>query len=163
MTQTSRLDCQEKTVYKLLNQLVAIHRTEPNARLVKQAAGRRAVLKCPRFFKIMPDHGPAEGGYPIRLEGVNLPRVVGVNFGHQRHLTAVSEDGRTIVITAPAANNPDAPLAIWPDGMPSAYDPYTYFSYDPPNATTQSSTSSTRPPAIPPTSKTAANPSSSSS
>jgi hypothetical protein len=148
----SMLACESKTVYMLLKRLVDAHRAEPHARLVKRS-GPRQVLKCPRFTSITPDHGPAEGGYTVRLEGQNLPRIVRLNLDvldgnydvkHQHHVTAVSQDGRHLVITVPPATNPDDRLFIWPDGaclwVPSAR---LEFKYDPPSTTTRRSTTST--------------------
>jgi hypothetical protein len=148
-----RLDCQQQTVYRLLTRLVEVHRAEPNAQLVKRPAGKLGLLKCPRFLKITPGHGPAEGGYPIRLEGENLPRMVGVNFGLEHHIDAVSEDGRHVVITAPPSN-PDALVYVWPDGWPWGDANSVEFYYDPSAPTSRPPTTTTRPPTTlnPPTS-----------
>lgn len=167
------LACESKTVYKLLKRLVDAHRAEPHARLVKRS-GPRQVLKCPRFTSITPDHGPAEGGYTVRLKGENLPRVVGVNldvlggnYDVKHHVTAVSQDGRHLVITVPPATNPDDPLFIWPDGARLWLGGEgVEFKYDPPSTTTRrstttSTTGTTRPQPTAPTSTTTLPPSSS--
>lgn len=136
--QTSGLDCEQQTVYRLLEQLVSAHRTEPNATLVRRSGGKRGLLKCPRFLKITPDHGPATGGYPIRLEGENLPHDVGITFG-DHHLTAVSDDGRHVVITAPPGKPGDSAW-VFPDGWPFGYAFNPEFLYDRAGTTTSSST-----------------------
>jgi IPT/TIG domain len=132
---TSRLDCQEQTVYRLAKRLIDLHRAYPDTRLVRRASGKRGVLRCPRFTAITPNHGPPEGGYTIRLEGVNLPRVVGLNFGPEHHRTAVSQDGRHVVITVPPKQTPDVEVWIWPDGWPFGYAFNVAFYYDPPDTT----------------------------
>lgn len=154
----SRLDCQQQTVYRLLARLVDLHRTHPNAQLVKEVRGKRGALVCPRFTRITPERGPAEGGFLIRLEGVNLPRVVGVNFGWEHHLTAVSEDGRHVVITAPAGT-PDDLRFVWPDGWPWGNAHNVEFYYDPPGTTTRPSTTTTKPQVTSSTSTTTTTPS----
>jgi hypothetical protein len=145
-TRTSRLDCQEQTVYRVLTSLIHLHRTEPNTQLVRRAGGGRGVLKCPRFTSITPDHGPPEGGYPIRLEGENLPRVVGVNFGPEHHLTSVSEDGRHVVIIAPPDRSSYGGAFVWPDGWPFDYAYSPEFIYDASDPGKQPSTTTSEPP-----------------
>jgi IPT/TIG domain len=141
------LDCESRAVYELLNRLVEAHRAEPSARLVKQTVGRRA-LACPRFTKITPSHGPAEGGYTVRVEGENLPPVVGVNFlleaSVNHHSQAELQDGRYVVVTVPPAVDPDVPARVSPDGARAWTDAGVEFRYDPPASTTRS-TSTTRP------------------
>ena len=169
--QTSVLSCESRTVHKLLQRLVDAHRMEPQARLVKRSGGMRT-LRCPRFTRVTPDHGPVEGGYTVRLEGEDLPQVVGVNLDvlggnydvKHHHVTAVSQDGRHLVITIPPATNPDDQLLLWPDGARFWYPPDSVeFKYDPPAATTRRSTttSTTKPQPTAPTSTTTVSPSSS--
>jgi hypothetical protein len=157
----SALSCESRTVYKLLQRLVDVHRAEPQARLIKRA-GPIGTLRCPRFTRVTPDHGPVEGDYTVRLEGENLPRVVGVNLDvidanydvKHHHVTAVSQDGRHLVITIPPGTSPDDQLLLWPDGARFWYlgDGVT-FEYDPPE-TTRGSTSTTEPRPTAPTSTT---------
>ena len=140
--------CEDRAVYELLQRLVLAHRADPSARLVKRVAGRRALV-CPRFTSITPSHGPAEGGYTVRLEGEHLPEVVGVHFGDRRMKVPVRA-GRQVVITVPPATELDLIVGgVWvePDGarILQLGDGVT-FRYDPPAATTRSSTSSSRPP-----------------
>jgi hypothetical protein len=165
------LACESKTVYKLLKRLVDAHRAEPHARLVKRS-GPRQVLKCPRFTRVTPDHGPVEGGYTVRLKGQNLPQVVGVNLTvidsnydvkHQHHVTAVSQDGRHLVITIPPATSPDDVLLLWPVGARLWHlGDSVEFNYNAPATTTtrQSTTSTTKPQPTAPTSTTTVSPSS---
>jgi hypothetical protein len=169
--QTSVLSCESRTVHKLLQRLVDTHRMEPQAHLVKRSGGMRT-LRSPRFTRVTPDHGPAEGGYTVRLEGQNLPQVVGVNLDvlggnddADHHVTAVSQDGRHLMITIPPATNPDDPLFLWPDGARFWYPPDgVKFKYDPPSTTTRQSTtttSTTKPQPTAPTSTTTVSSSSS--
>jgi hypothetical protein len=144
-----RLDCESRAVYELLRRLVEAHRAEPSARLVKRLVGRRAPI-CPRFTKVTPDHGPAEGGYTVLVEGENLPHVVGVNFleevGVEHFMKAVSQDGRHVLITIPraiVAHTPDDYATIWPDGLRYWTDSVVQFRYDPPGTTTRPSTTTT--------------------
>jgi hypothetical protein len=164
VTHVSAFDCEQQTVYRLLARLVGLHRTEPNVRLVKELTGRRGELKCPRFTKIAPDHGPPEGGYPIYLEGENLPRVVVVNLqsagGLRAVLKAESIDGRHVTIIAPPHSNEGGSIYVWPSG---AHWPDEYrieFVYDDPlGAKTQPSTTTTKPQVTSPASTTTTTPS----
>ena len=153
--QWSALSCESRTVYRLLQQLVEVHRTEPQARLVKRVAPR-GLLKCPRFTGVIPDHGPAGRSLTVQLEGQNLPRIVGVNLWitddngdlkYEGHLTALSEDGRHLVIKIPPGTGPDDDLLLWPDGARFWFlgDGVT-FEYDPSETVRRSTTSSTTEP-----------------
>jgi hypothetical protein len=166
--QTGRLACETRTVYPLLQRILEAHHADPNVRLVKRSGGR-GVLRCPRFTKITPNHGPAAGGYQVRIEGQHLPPVVGVNIDFDLRVEAARQDGQQVVITMPPAPpnvNPEELVTIWPDDAPiyelgAAVD----FSYDPPagttsTATTASSTTSTTQPASTTSSTTPAPPSS---
>ena len=141
------LDCESRAVYELLKRLVEAHRAEPSARLVKQTAGRRA-LACPRFTRITPNHGPAEGGYTVRIEGENLPSIVGVNFivdyGVSHHSRAVLRDGRYVEVTVPRPRHPEEGASVVPDGARLWSGAEVEFRYDPPASTTRSTTT-TRP------------------
>ena len=169
--QTGRLACETRTVYPLLQRMLEAHRADPNMRLVKRSGGPSRVLRCPRFTKITPSHGPTAGGYQVRIEGQNLPPVVGINidFGFGLRVAAARQDGQQVVITMPPAPpnlDPERWVAIWPDGaainlLPAAVD----FRYDPPagttsTASTASSTTSTTQPASTTSSTTPAPPSS---
>ena len=141
------LDCESRDVYELLKRLVEAHRAEPSARLVKQTEGR-GQLACPRFTRITPNHGPAEGGYTVRIEGDNLPPVVGVNFivdyGVSHHSKAVLRDGRYVEVTVPRPRHPEEGASVVPDGARLHSGAEVTFRYDPPASTTRSTT--TRPP-----------------
>jgi hypothetical protein len=169
--QTSVLSCESRTVYKLLQRLVDAHRMDPRARLVKRSGSIRT-LGCPRFTRATPDHGPTEGGYTVRLEGQNLPQVVGVNLevydgngdSKHHHVTAVSQDGQHLVITIPPTTSPDGSILLWPDGARFwVLGDGVAFKYDPPVTTTRRSTttSTTKPQPTAPTSTTTLPPSSS--
>jgi hypothetical protein len=159
----SAFDCEQQAVYRLLARLIDLHRTEPNTQLVKEMTGRQGVPKCPRFTKIAPEHGPAEGGYPIYLEGDNLPRVVVVNLQSQSGLRAVlkaeSIDGHHVTIIAPPHSNEGGSVRIWPSGAPWPDEFTITFVYDPEGAKTQPSTTTTMPQVTSPASTTTTTPS----
>jgi hypothetical protein len=162
--QAGGLICEERAVYQLLQRLIEAHRAEPSAQLLKRSVGRRA-LPCPSFTRIAPNHGPAEGGYTVRLEGENLPAVVGVQFG-QHHLKAMVEDGRHVVITVPPATKLDLDIGAYvvPDGSSIfRLDDGVEFKYDPPGSATRpaATTSTTTPQVTVPTSTTTPSPPSS--
>lgn len=153
--QTGRLACETRTVYPLLQRMLEAHRADPNMQLVKRSGGRSGVLKCPRFTRIIPDHGPLTGGYQVRIKGQNLPPVVGVNIDFDLRVEAARQDGQQVVIAMPPAPrnvDPEGWVTIWPDGAPIyELDAAVYFRYDPPAGTTStastasSTTSTTRP------------------
>jgi hypothetical protein len=144
--QIDRLSCETRSVYPLLQRMLEAHRADPNVRLSKRSAGR-GVLRCPRFTRITPSHGPAAGGYQVRIEGENLPSVIGVNINFDVRVVAARQDGQQAVIAMPPAPpdlDPEGWVIVWPDGAvswtPSAA---VDFRYDPPPGTTsQTSTSS---------------------
>jgi hypothetical protein len=137
---TARLDCLQQAVHQLLERLVAAHRAEPKARLRRSTAGPRGTIACPRFTRLVPDHGPAAGGYQVRIEGEHLPRRVGLLWG-EHHLWAVSEDGRSIVVTVPAGDQADEGVFVIPDGWPYGPASNPTFTFDPPAASSPTSTS----------------------
>jgi hypothetical protein len=141
--QTAQLDCQQQTVYRLLERMIDAHRADPDARLVRQIGGRRGVLPCPRFLRLIPDHGASAGGYPVRIEGVHLPRSVRLFFGDHR-LTAISKDGRHVVVTAPPATDPGDLVSVHPDEWPFGLAHNPWFQYGKTVANAQPS-GSTRP------------------
>lgn len=164
VTHEAAFDCEQQAVYRLLARLVDLHRTEPNTQLVKEVTGRQGVLKCPRFTKIAPDHGPPEGGYPIYLEGENLPRVVVVNLqpadgGLRAVLKAESTDGHHVTIIAPPHSNEGGSVRIWPSGAAWPDEFRIEFVYDPSTAETQPSATTTTPQVTSPASTTTTTPS----
>jgi hypothetical protein len=141
-----RMDCESRAVYELLKRIMEAHRAEPSARLVKQSVGKQE-LPCPRFTKITPNHGPAEGGYTVRIEGENLPPVVGVNFnvdhGVNHHSKAMLRDGRYVEVTVPRAAHPEEPASVEPDGARLWTGAGVEFTYDPPAVATRPTTTTT--------------------
>lgn len=145
--QTAGLSCEERAIYELTRRLVDAHRAEPSARLVKRSVGR-GELVCPHFTRVTPDHGPAEGGYTVRIEGEHLPPVLGVTIGGgapYHHVTAAVEDGHRLVVTIPPARYPELPAYLFPDGghLIQNVEDGVSFTYDPPATTTRRSTGST--------------------
>jgi hypothetical protein len=158
----SRLHCEELAVHRLLGRLLQAHRDDPDARLTRGPLGARRALACSRFTRITPDHGPAEGGYPVRIIGDHLPGTVGVNFGTDagHHVEVAVKDGALTLTMPPArvTRPSDRTVLIWPDGAPGWFPPAAvHFTYDRP-ATTRSSasttTSSTTPTQPPPSRST---------
>jgi IPT/TIG domain len=140
---TARLDCLQQAVHGLLERVVAAHRADPGATLEQRTTGPRGELACPRFTRLVPDHGPAAGGYEVRIQGRHLPREVGLVWG-EHYLTAVSEDGHSIVVTAPPAAPGEEGAFVVPDGWPYGPANNPSFRYDPP-ATTTTRTATSQP------------------
>ena len=142
--------CEDQAVYGLLQRLIDAHRMHPEARLVKRPGARRE-LACPRLTKVTPDHGPAEGGFTVQLEGENLPKVVGVHFGFGNYYRkAVVEGGRHVVFTVPPMTTVvviDREAYVSVDGSHGIQniDDGVVFTYDPPVTTTGASSTTTRP------------------
>jgi IPT/TIG domain len=151
--QASRLACETRAIYRLLERLLEAHRADPGAQLRRGPVGVRGVLSCPLFTSITPDHGPAEGGYPVRITGEHLTGTVGVRFDLDHRVQAVAQDGALTVTMPPAsvASPGGREVMIWPDGAPAVFGAgAVYFTYDPPSssssATTEPSTSTPDPP-----------------
>ena len=166
--QASRLHCEEQAIYRLLGRLLRAHRDDPDARLTRGPLGARRALACPRFTAITPNHGPAEGGYLVRITGDHLPGTVGVNFGTDpdHHMQVAVENGQlTLTMPSTRVTRPiDRTVLIWPDGAPSWFPGAAVdFTYDRPVTTrsSASTTTSTTPTEPPPSSSTTAPPSSS--
>jgi hypothetical protein len=156
-------------VYPLLQRMLEAHRADPKMRLVKRSGSGPRVLRCPRFTRITPNHGPPAGGYQVRIEGQHLPPVVGVNISRDLRVEAARQDGQQVVITMPPTPpnlDPGELVSIWPDGAPIyALGAAVDFYYDPPagttsTASTSSSTTSPTQPATTTSSTTPAPPSS---
>lgn len=161
---TSVRVCEDQAVYGLLRRLIDAHRMQPHARLVKRPGARRELV-CPHLTKITPNHGPAEGGYTVQLEGENLPKVVGVHIGFGNYYRkVVVEGGRHLVFTVPPMTKVvalDREVYIRVDGSHGIQnvDDGVVFTYDPPvttraSTTTGPSTTTTTTQATVPTSTT---------
>lgn len=95
-----RLDCLDRAVYQLLDSMTELHRQYPDAVLTKDSDEQQGgKLSCPRIVRLVPDHGPRQGGYPVRVVGVNLPPTVGIHFG-DHYITVDTEHGMQAVVTA---------------------------------------------------------------
>ena len=156
-SQTSQ-DCFDKPVHQLLQSLVEVHRQDPGAQFVTRF-GSGSAPPCPRVLELIPDHGPREGGYQIRLIGVSLPPMAGIHFG-ETYLTVNTNDGREAVITVPPADAVGAPVyeqdgysyfSVWAEGWPIDLPSASIiFAYDPAEQTER--TESAPPASSPPTS-----------
>ena len=134
-------DCFERAVWNLIKGLVTAHRQYPKAALRPKPASPGATIACPRIIKVVPGHGPAAGGYPLRLIGVHLPSRFNVHFywsvdvGNPVQLIATgSSDGKEAVIEAPPLRlGADRSVAVFPDGWPLEVLNSAEFHYDAPN------------------------------
>jgi len=124
--QISLRDCLDRAVADLLRRLVDIHRENPNALLKPQPTGQGETLPCPRIVRLIPEYGPPQGGYPLRIVGVHLPPVVVIHFVQYVELEAVdtvitarSIDGTEAVIRVPPQlPGAESEVAIYPDEWP---------------------------------------------
>lgn len=123
----AELDCLDTPVHLLLQSLVEQHEQFPGARF-SRTFDTAHTGPCPRVLRLIPDHGPREGGYPVRLLGVNLPPTVGVHFG-SHDLTVATSDGREAVVIAPPANPREKSVSVWVDGWPFGAEVTPRFAY----------------------------------
>jgi hypothetical protein len=135
---TSTRDCLDRAVADLLRRLVDIHREDPNVQLKPQPADDGATFRCPRIIRLIPEHGPPQGGYPLRIVGVHLPPVVVIHFEQHIDLEAVdteitarSINGTEAVITVPPQlPGAEREVAIYPDEWPYGPINTPFFVYD---------------------------------
>lgn len=127
--QTSRLDCLDRAVYQLLASMTELHRKYPEAQLTKEPGEQGTESACPQIVKLIPDHGPRQGGYPVRLLGNNLPPTAGVHFG-DHYFTVTTERGQEATITVPPADPQDRSVRVWVAGWPFGSDNAPLFRYD---------------------------------
>jgi hypothetical protein len=137
-------DCIDRAVTTLLRRLVDIHRQQPAAQLRPKPARPGDTVPCPRMLQVFPEHGPPQGGYPLRLVGVHLPPVVVIHFtqyvGFQlqdiRITTRSTEGGTKAVITVPSRRTgADREVSIYPAGWPFGPINTPLFIYDEPSPT----------------------------
>jgi hypothetical protein len=117
--QTSKFNCIDMAIYQLLKSLAEAHRQDPSTQFVKKVTESGG--PCPRITQVSPDHGPAQGGYQVRIIGVNLPSKVGVHFG-DRYFTVATSSSREVLVTVPptSATKLPAEVSVWVDGWPFA-------------------------------------------
>ncbi len=133
VTVTSRrasLDCFGQATFLLLKQLVDLHRTDPNRPLRKGKASPGSGPRCPQILTVDPDHGPAAGGYPVRINGIHLPTSVGIHFGNVYRRVTSTKDGREAIVIAPPRGAQEEQVSVWPDGWPYQAMNSARFSYD---------------------------------
>gem|GEM_PF-7051066 len=153
-SQTSRLDCLDTPVHKLLQSLMEVHRQDPDAQFVT-TFGSGEEPRCPRLLELIPDHGPRQGGYSVRLIGENLPPVTGIHFG-KKYLTVSTNGGSEAVITVPPADEAATPedeydgnsgVLVEADGWPlGLWLVPPFFTYDPAERTENAPPASSSPP-----------------
>ena len=132
-------DCLDRAVVSLLRRLVEIHREDPAAQLRPKPAEAGETLPCPRIVRLIPDHGPPEGGYPLHVVGVHLPPEVVIHFVQyvdfepvDTSVTARSMDGTEAVITVPPRlPRAERTVTVIPDGWPMGPIGATEFQYEP--------------------------------
>lgn len=127
--QTSRLNCLDRAVYQILESMTELHHQYPEARLTKESSEHSTEPACPQIVKLIPDHGPRQGGYPVRLVGNNLPPTAGIHFG-DHYFTVPTERGREATITVPPADPQDRSVRVWVAGSPFGSDDSPLFKYD---------------------------------
>ncbi|MCA1673247.1 MAG: hypothetical protein LC799_13960, partial [Actinobacteria bacterium] len=154
-SQTSRLDCLDTPVHELLQSLMEMHRQDPDAQFVTNFDSGEEELSCPHVLELVPDHGPRQGGYSVRLIGENLPPMTGIHFG-KKYLTVSTNGGREAVITVPPADEALPPedeydgynnVGVWADGWPPGiWMVPPVFKYDPAERTENAPPASSSPP-----------------
>lgn len=139
-------DCIDRAVVAYLRRLVHIHRQHPQAQLRPMPRQAGQTFPCPRLLTISPEHGPSEGGYPLRMTGVHLPTTVVIHFlqsdSRDVRIKARSTAGGTqTVITVPRRlPGAEDTVTVYPEGWPLAPFSTPLFTYDRAAATTPSST-----------------------
>ncbi|MDQ3856068.1 MAG: hypothetical protein M3281_06690 [Chloroflexota bacterium] len=111
--------CLGDVAYAALRDLVAVHTTDPTARLVRGDGPGRGPA-CPRVISLEPDHGAASGGYRIRLVGEHLPSTSIIHFGDV-DLTVQTDGVSASVIVPPAPVDMDwsageGYVQVWVEG-----------------------------------------------
>jgi hypothetical protein len=143
-------DCLDRAVFALLSRLVDIHRKEPTITLERKAGAPGETLPCPRILRLIPEHGPPQGGYELKVVGVHLPPVVVIHFTQY-----IDFEPRDIPITVHSVGSTEAvftvppqlagaerSVAIIPEGWPLGPIATPEFVYDDPD------TAPTAPPAV---------------
>ncbi|SNR68296.1 IPT/TIG domain-containing protein [Blastococcus mobilis] len=101
--------CLGDVAYEVLRELVAVHTTDPTARLVRGDGPGRGPA-CPRVISLEPDHGAASGGYRIHLVGEHLPSTSVIHFGDVDLTVQTDGDSASLIV-------PPAPVdAEWSAG-----------------------------------------------
>ncbi|HEV8528359.1 MAG TPA: IPT/TIG domain-containing protein [Actinomycetes bacterium] len=124
--------CLEVAAYQILRDLVQAHRSEPDARFVKGSGSNAAAPLCPRIRKVEPDHGPARGGYKVRLVGENLPFHATILWNSDTIAVTTATDREATIAVPPGAPG-DGVMVIeqgWQYGIAGA----PWFEYDPSGA-----------------------------
>jgi hypothetical protein len=134
-------DCLDRAVSALLSRLVDIHRKEPTIKLERQPAAPGETLPCPRILRLIPEHGPPQGGYELRVVGVHLPPVVVIHFTQYIDfeprdipITVHSVGGTEAVLTVPRQLvGAERSVAVIPEGWPLGPINTPEFVYDEPS------------------------------
>lgn len=134
---TQLTDCLDRAVAALLHSLVDLHRQDPNAQLQRKPAEDGQTFPCPRILQLIPDYGPPEGGYTIRVVGVHLPPVVVIHFsqfvGQELQdipITTDSLGGTEAVVTVPRRlPGADVTASVYAEGWPFTTTNTPLFEY----------------------------------
>ncbi len=119
------LNCLLAPIYKIMEELVALHARYPDATITRGSGA----TPCPRIAAVTPDHGSRTVDTEVTFTGVNLPQHVLIHVG--RTEVDVALDGQTGTVTIPAAADPaDDTVAVWPDGWPFEGTNTAEFRYD---------------------------------
>jgi IPT/TIG domain len=128
----AQFTCLGDATYDALRELVAVHAAEPTARIVKGEGTGRAPV-CPRIISVDPAHGPASGGYPVELEGQNLPATAEIHFGDET-LTVQTDGSRARVTVPPAPEEARSAgnnvVDVWVSGWYQDQNGQAFFEYE---------------------------------
>lgn len=130
---TTPFDCLDRAVYRLFRSIVDLHKQDPGARFVRGSKATGSLPACPEVMRVVPNHGPSQGGYPVRLIGVNLHQGELIDFGINHLLTAQATNEHEAVVTAPPADPGEDVVSVKPRGFPFMAGGGAFFTYDPPS------------------------------
>jgi hypothetical protein len=132
-------NCFDRGLAPLLLRLVKLHRQQPTAQLRRKPVAAGVTFPCPRILSLTPEHGPAQGGYPLQVTGVHLPPVVVIHFQLSLDLevrdiritTRSTGGGTKAVITVPGRlPGTESGAAVYPEGWPLLGTNTPAFIYD---------------------------------
>jgi hypothetical protein len=129
-TDRSKFSCYDAAAYRLLTELVAQHRNNPDQEItVNTPSSNSTSTSCPRIFDLIPDHGSLTGGYSVTVIGKNLPSSAVLHFGGH-DIDVTSDDGQTYSVTAPPSGEPGEVEVFFI--MEEAWGVSADFTYDAP-------------------------------
>jgi hypothetical protein len=130
-TRTGGLDCWELEVYAIFKELVRAHQANSGAVFVRGKKSRSS--KCPQLTGLDPEHGSPAGGYPIVVEGRNLPPTLTLRWSADVDSVLTARKGADGVMrleVPPAESGQDALVVINIPNAPRIDAVYVNFTYD---------------------------------